>query len=189
MANSTDLYSYQGQEPQLLPDEIGWDDGIYQSRTGVESFTKEDLKKAGYTGPYVFPEYDQEYQRVHWDSKKLKYVVEDISDEELWDRVRAERNRLLSACDWVFAADASNDLNFREWEMYRQRLRDITNLYEHPKDIIWPSSPEGVPDDNFDQPRVYEEKIIWRIRDLELAVKKIREELRSQSVDTAPTEV
>jgi len=173
MANPTNLYSYQGQEPQPLPNEIGWDDGIYQSRTGVESFTKENLKKAGYTGPYAYPEINIDHQRVYWDSKKLKYVVEDIPDEELWDRIRTERNRRLSECDWTMAVDIPEVVNQREWELHRQRLRDITLEYTNPREVVWPTSPEGRPDDDFDQERVIEEKLRWRVKYLETYVRQL----------------
>jgi len=175
MADPNALYSYQGQEPKPLPHEISWVEEWGQTtfRTGVDSFTDEELAKAGYAGPYEVPEYDQEYQRLFWNSENLKYVVEDISDEELWSRVRSERNRLLVECDWTMSADAPETLNFREWEMYRQRLRDITSSYEHPKDVQWPISPEGRADEDFDQPRVYEDRVLWRVRDLERIVRNL----------------
>lgn len=174
MANSNDLYSHQGQEPQPLPHEISWNSGsgvIY--RTDVNSFTDEEIQRAGFTGPYERPEYNQEYQRLFWNSETLSYVLEDISDEELWERIRIERNRLLSACDWTMTADAPGELNFHEWEMYRQRLRDLPSFYEDPKNVLFPRSPEGRSDDDFDQPRVYENRILWRVRDLEGIIKNL----------------
>jgi hypothetical protein len=190
MANKKDLYSYQRQEPQPLPHEITWNNGFnLVSRTGVESFIDEEIEKAGYTGPYEVPEYNQEYQKLFWDSINLSYVVEDIPEEELWDKIRRERNRLLSECDWTMAADAPEDLNFREWEMYRQRLRDLPSLYENPKDVIWPISPEGRPDSDFDQPRIYEDRILWRVRDLEGMVKRIITEVFPEPVGISSTEV
>lgn len=191
MANPNALYSYQGHEPQPLPHEIYWKEEWGQTifRTGVDSFTEEEVIRAGYTGPYEVPSFDQEYQRLFWDSKKLKYVVEDISDEELWSKVRAERNRLLAECDWTMAADAPESLNFHEWEMYRQRLRDITIFYEHPKDVQWPISPEGRADSDFDQPRIYEDRVLWRVRDLEGMVKRLITEVFPAPVGIASTEV
>lgn len=190
MANPNHLYSYQGQEPQPLPHEIFWDSGsgvIY--RTGVESFTDEEINKAGYFGPFEFPEYNEEYQRVYWNSEKLEYTVEDIPNEELWEKIRKERNRLLSECDWTMTTDAPEHLNFHEWEMYRQRLRDITSLYVNPKDVVWPVSPDRKSDDDFDQPRIYESRILWRVRDLEGMVEKIIAKVFSESVGISSTGV
>jgi hypothetical protein len=189
MADPNSLYSYQGQEPKPLPHEISWNGGsgmIY--RTGIESFTKEEIKKAGYTGPYTIPQYDPDYQRLYWNTEKLEYVVEDIPDEELWERIRVERNRLLAECDWTMAVDSPESLNFREWEMYRQRLRDLPTLFERPKDVQWPTSPEGRSDDDFDQPRIYEERILWRVRDLEQKINKIIAGLSSEPTGITSTQ-
>jgi len=191
MADPNALYSYKGSEPQPLPHEIFWkeDWGQITYRTDANTFTEEELVKAGYTGPYEVPSIDIELQTRRWDSENLTYVVEDISEEILWDKVRQQRNNLLLASDWTMAADAPERLNFREWEMYRQRLRDITENFESPKDVIWPESPEGRPDEDFDQPRVYEDRILWRIRDLEAVVKRLTTEVFSQSVGISSTGV
>ena len=166
------LYSYQGQEPQILPHRISLSDG--RSRTDASSFTEEEIQRAGYTGPYTRPEYNQEYQRRHWNSETLSYVVEDKTDEEIWEPIRRERNRLLAESDWTMTADAPETTNFHEWEMHRQRLRDLPSLYEDPKDVTFPRSPEGRADDDFDQPRLHEDRLLWRIRDLETAVRNLR---------------
>lgn len=187
IVDSTKLYSYQGQEPAPLPDKILLSDG--RKRTDISSFTAKEIEDAGFTGPYTVPSFDQEYQRISWDSDSLSFVVEDISEEELWERIRKERNRLLSECDWTMAADAPEDLNYREWEMYRQRLRDLPSFYTNPKDVVFPNSPEGLSDDDFDQPRIYEDRIIWRIRGLEGMVKRLMNEVFPQPVGIASTEV
>lgn len=187
MANPTELYSYQGQEPKQLPDKLLLSDG--RKRTDISSYTDEEIEDAGFTGPYTVPSFDQEYQRVYWNSENLSYTVQDIPEEELWERIRIERNRLLSECDWTMAADSPEDLNYREWEMYRQRLRDIPSFYQHPKDVIWPISPEGRSDEDFDQPRIYENRILWRVRDLEGMVQRLITEVLPEPVGIASTEV
>lgn len=171
MADPTALYSYQGQEPQSLPHKIRLSDG--RSRTDVSSFTDEEIADAGFTGPYTTPDFDQEYQRVSWNSENLAFVVEDISDGELWQRIRDKRDLLLKNSDWTMMPDAPSSLNYREWEKYRQALRDLPNDFANPKEVIWPESPEGKSDDEFDDPRVYEDCAIWRIRDMEKNVYKL----------------
>lgn len=171
MSDTTKLYSFQGQEPQLLPNEIRLSDG--RSRTDSSTFTEEEVLDAGFTGPYEIPEYDQNTQKIYWNSETFSFIVEDISDEDLWREIRIKRNRLLSECDWTMVADSPEDLNFREWEMYRQRLRDIPNNYQNPKEVIWPISPENLSDDNFDQPRIYEDRLLRRVRDLEEIIKTL----------------
>ena len=172
MADPTALYSYQGQAPAPLPEKILLSDG--RKRTDVSSFTVKEIKDAGFTGPYEVPVFNQEYQRISWNSETLSFDLTDVSDEELWDRVRKERNRLLLESDWTMAADAPQTLNFHEYEMYRQRLRDITQSVEDPKNVIWPESPEGKSDDEFDQPRIHESRILWRVRDIEDILKEIQ---------------
>ena len=191
MADPTALYSYQGQEPRPLPHEIHYQEswGATNFRQGVESFTNEELEKAGYTGPYERPEFNSEVETQTWDSELGDWVTTPIPEEILWAQVRAERNRLLAESDWTMTADAPEDLNFREWEMYRQRLRDLPSFYETPQDVIWPQSPEGRSDDDFDQPRVYENRVLWRVRDLEGMVQRLITEVFPQPVGIASTEV
>lgn len=189
MADPTALYSYRGNEPSLLPHEISWVEewGQITYRTDVNSFTDEELEKAGYFGPVEVPSISIDYERLKWDSKKIKYIVEEISEEELWEKIRKERNRRLAECDWTMAADAPQNLNFREWEMYRERLRNLPSQYKHPKDVIWPISPEGRPDTDFDQPRIIESRLRWRVDDLEKTVKKIIANLMPEPVGIAST--
>lgn len=184
MADPNGLYSYKGEEPTPIT-EIMLSSGL--KRTNPETFTEEELADAGYTGPYTRPSFDLETETQRWDAKIGDWVTEPISNEELWSKIRAERNRLLAECDWTMVADAPESLNFHEWEMYRQRLRDITNLYDNPKDVTWPVSPEGRSDDDFDQPIIYEEKVIRRVRNLETLVNRLEIEIFPKSVGTAST--
>jgi hypothetical protein len=56
-------------------------------------------------------------------------------------QVRAQRNALLSACDWTQLADAPvDDL---AWATYRQALRDIPTQSGFPLDVVWPVAPGG----------------------------------------------
>ena len=60
-----------------------------------------------------------------------------------WDRVRSERNRRLSACDWTAVGDnVLSDSKRTEWETYRQALRDVTSQGD-PDDVEWPTPPEN----------------------------------------------
>lgn len=56
----------------------------------------------------------------------------------------AERNRLLSECDWVMLPDVYLKLEEvvrDEWVKYRQELRDLTSLPNFP-DVDFPRKPE-----------------------------------------------
>ena len=56
-------------------------------------------------------------------------------------KVRVRRNRLLTESDWTQVNDVvlSND---REWKIYRQALRDITQTTEDPRFLVWPTPPQ-----------------------------------------------
>lgn len=58
-----------------------------------------------------------------------------------WRNVRAERDRRLSACDWVVArASERGEPVPLDWTVYRQALRDITDQPD-PLAIRWPEPP------------------------------------------------
>lgn len=85
------LYSFLNQEPQPLPERIVVD-GV--TRTDHDSFTKEELKRAGYTGPFTRPSYDPETQVVQW--YKDHYEVLNLAPQQLEEnrmkRIRAAAN-------------------------------------------------------------------------------------------------
>jgi hypothetical protein len=73
------------------------------------------------------------------------YIVTDLDADASaakvgaqWTVIRAERNKLLAACDWTQLPDASADAT--AWATYRQALRDITTQ-ANPFNIIWPVEP------------------------------------------------
>lgn len=75
-----------------------------------------------------------------------KWVSTNLSAEEIAERVanesanvRAERDELLSACDWTQIADAPVDAS--AWATYRQALRDVPSQNGFPWDVVWPEKP------------------------------------------------
>jgi hypothetical protein len=164
MADSTALYSFKGAAPTTLPHKIRPSEGVV--RTDVSTFTDEELKDAGYTGPYTVPSHNNENQRVVWDSDNLALIVENFSDEELWASARSRRNQLLADSDWTMAADSPGELILAEWEKYRQRLRDLPKTFsDDPRNITWPTSPDK--QESFDITPVVEDRIRWRVQDSE----------------------
>jgi hypothetical protein len=73
-----------------------------------------------------------------------QWVLVDYSADEIeqqWSGIRAERNTLLSSCDWwVTKAAETNATISVEQHAYRQALRDITQQAD-PFNIIWPIEP------------------------------------------------
>ena len=137
------LYSHQGQEPQPLPHEISWNDGsrmVY--RTGAESFTEEEIEKAGYTGPYVRPEHNPNDPRdgmLSWDSENLEYVVTHFEDHMFMTELKRQRNKILQDTDWTQMPDSPlSDENKQKWANFRQALRDFPSTVEDPKNTSLP---------------------------------------------------
>tara|TARA_E500000318_G_C3564842_1_gene215213 strand:+ start:896 stop:1474 length:579 start_codon:yes stop_codon:yes gene_type:complete len=192
MADPTALYSYKGVSPTTLPHKIRPAEGVV--RTDVSTFTDAELTDAGYTGPYTIPSHNSETQRVTWDSENLAFVVEDISDGELWSAIRTKRNRLLSESDWTMISDSPKTLNYYQWEKYRQALRDLTSDFSDPKSITWPESPQGKSDSDFEETRLIEKQLRERVRETDTNLEStsaslisLRNELISLNVGIATT--
>lgn len=74
-----------------------------------------------------------------WTQQWLARPPTEAETEAKAVEARAERNRLLVACDWTQTLDAPVD---REaWSAYRQQLRDITEQGGFPWEVEWPSMP------------------------------------------------
>ena len=69
------------------------------------------------------------------------YAERDAYDLEI-DRVRPQRNGLLSASDFTQLGDAVlGDYTAEDWQAYRQLLRDIPQNYSRVSEIVWPLDP------------------------------------------------
>ncbi|ADK81599.1 tail fiber assembly protein [Sediminispirochaeta smaragdinae] len=64
-----------------------------------------------------------------------------VPEEVLSERVRLERDRLLSESDYIMMADYPLT-DKSDWEAYRQALRDIPLQPGFPQEISWPQVPE-----------------------------------------------
>lgn len=174
MADPNALYSHNGKKPQQLSHEIFWIEEWGQTvfRTGVESFTEEELKKSGYTGPYQIPEFNPEIEKVEWDEKKLEYAVMYISNYDLWEYIREKRNKLLQESDKYFLSDSPGFgiNNPSEWEKYRHELRNLPQEFDDPKKVVFPICPSNQ-DFIATQPVIEEVCLRWRVSDLEKVVK------------------
>lgn len=79
------------------------------------------------------PEYPADF------SPSLGRWVPNIS--AAWAQVRAKRDQLISASDWVVLPDVGMSPERKQsWLDYRQALRDITKQTD-PTSIVWPKAP------------------------------------------------
>ena len=72
-----------------------------------------------------------------------KYEKEEKPVRDL-ERLRIERNNLLSQSDWVVIKEKEKSgsvSNFADWKKYRQELRDITKTYKSLDKVKWPTAP------------------------------------------------
>jgi len=76
---------------------------------------------------------------IDWTQLKTAEQREAERLEQASDRVRAERDRLLTASDWTQVADAPADAT--AWATYRQALRDVPQQEGFPENIKWPEKP------------------------------------------------
>lgn len=83
---------------------------------------------------------DTEHETFAWDASIKRWVGTPTAAAH-WRFVRAERDRRLSACDWVVArASERGEPVPLDWTVYRQALRDITDQSD-PLAIRWPEPP------------------------------------------------
>jgi hypothetical protein len=57
-----------------------------------------------------------------------------------WDEIISLRNKLLLESDFTQLPDV-NLPNKQEWASYRQLLRDISQTYQEPSTVVWPTPP------------------------------------------------
>jgi hypothetical protein len=69
----------------------------------------------------------------------------EISDEDKWGMIREYRNRALFHSDWTQLADVplTRQEQIFQWRTFRQTLRDLTDIYPTPDEVIFPTPPEG----------------------------------------------
>ena len=61
-----------------------------------------------------------------------------------WDEIRAQRDTLISDCDWTQLPDAPLTVEKKAaWVTYRQALRDIPETFAStgPASVVWPVMP------------------------------------------------
>jgi len=160
---ATGLYSYKGQQPTELPNEIRLSSGF--TRTDSASFTEDELTDAGYTGPFPKPSFDAETQYLEWIKNTSEWSVVDNptpagpTPGELLYRLRQDRNSLLEGSDWRLLPDSGlTDAERTAWTTYRQELREFPTQFvtvidennvtirnldseEDFQNITWPTAP------------------------------------------------
>lgn len=83
---------------------------------------------------------DDELQTWSWDAARRRWIATPTTAAH-WQAVRARRNELLTASDWIVSrsVEAGNPVP-QAWRDYRQALRDVTTQAD-PLAIVWPVEP------------------------------------------------
>lgn len=78
---------------------------------------------------------------IVYKSRKLQ-LVDPEKMEKTWDDIRLRRDTLLANSDWTQMPDSPLSEEMRtKWQVYRQKLRDITTAYSDPNKVVWPLAP------------------------------------------------
>ncbi|NBV28228.1 hypothetical protein EBS02_04310 [bacterium] len=153
MADPNALYSYLGNDPQLLPHLISWTEewGQITYRSDVNTFTDEEIQKAGYTGPYSIPSYDIKYETVNWNNETLQYDIIEKSYDELIQKFIENVDDLIYKVEnllvqFILNPTYVSNNKKTEFESYKTKLSDIKeNLPKTREEIVnfsWPEIPE-----------------------------------------------
>ena len=76
-------------------------------------------------------------------AEELQEMADRAAEADLdFSMVRADRNSMLSVCDWTQLADATLGAHTaEEWATYRQELRDLPSKYSKVSETVFPDDP------------------------------------------------
>ena len=74
--------------------------------------------------------------------EEFEAKLQELIDAQPLKELREERNKRLTACDWVTLKAYSTDTQVpEEWKVYMQALRDLPANTEDPSNPVWPTAP------------------------------------------------
>lgn len=85
--------------------------------------------------------YEMNHNNNHLVVENDELVLKNRPFEVTWETIRLERNSLLTASDYTQVPDYPGDK--QAWMTYRQKLRDLPQVFENPEDVDWPVPPKS----------------------------------------------
>tara|TARA_R100000005_G_C4990551_1_gene197983 strand:- start:1177 stop:1509 length:333 start_codon:yes stop_codon:yes gene_type:complete len=82
--------------------------------------------------------YDAAGNEVVLNTSAVSAKVAELQAAEPWEKLRRQRNRMLSETDWMANSDVTMS---DEWRTYRQALRDLPANTSDPENPVWPTKP------------------------------------------------
>ena len=86
------LYSFKGQEPDILPFRVRLDDGL--TRTSLNELSASELEYIGFVGPITKPKFDDSTQKIEWNGSA--YDVIQLTDEEILERSELKKSEEIA---------------------------------------------------------------------------------------------
>jgi hypothetical protein len=82
---------------------------------------------------------------LYWLAEDPENHIPDPADpkfEDTWGYIRSLRMSMLMNCDWTQLPDSPLSVQAKlDWATYRQALRDVTENFASPADVVWPTPP------------------------------------------------
>ena len=120
---------------------------FYRTDTGditmvSTSADPDSLLEEGQDYVYMELEGDPARYRIDPTTRRLIEKPPELPRSWTWHEIRRGRDMLLASSDWTQMPDADlTPQQVEEARVYRQRLRDLTELYNHPDVVVFPDLP------------------------------------------------
>ena len=110
-------------------------DGVYNIKVYASKRNAEEIKDID--GKSFSP---KQYKSSHFVGDDTAKDARLLADK--WANIRNFRNKDLASSDWTILDDSPLASSKKlEWQVYRQKLRDIPKDNDDPDDINWPTQP------------------------------------------------
>ena len=110
-------------------------DGVYNIKVYASKRNAEEIKDID--GKSFSP---KQYKSSHFVGDDTAKDARLLADK--WANIRNFRNKDLASSDWTILDDSPLASSKKlEWQVYRQKLRDIPKDNDDPDDINWPTKP------------------------------------------------